>query len=91
MISTYKIFHKRIYAFIYAFICMAVAFITALLFTLIWYFFIQSADLSNISIIIGVALAIGLIWTYIIAGISFAVQYFYCRKLIASKNDKALL
>lgn len=91
MVSTYNIFHKRIHAFIYAIICMAVAFIAALLFALIWYFFMQFVELSNISLVIGIALAISFVLTYIIAGISFVVQYFYCRKLIASKNDKVLL
>lgn len=84
MVSTYKIYHKRVHSFIYALICMAVVFITALLFALIWNSFMQSADLSNISLIVGVALAIGLVWTYIIMVLSFAVQYFYCKKLIAN-------
>lgn len=87
MISTYSIYRKRLHAFVYGFICAVASFITAIILAIIWKFLFSFFDHSNTALFIGIALAIGVVWLYLLSGISLAAQYFYCKKLISKQSE----
>lgn len=90
MFSVYAINRRRIHAFIYAFISIMGTVIVLIPAGLGLYFFMQSIDLTNTLLLICGLLFICLAGLYLSTAVCLAVQYLYCKKLVARQNTQYL-
>lgn len=86
MFSVYAVNRKRSQVFLYDFAAMIGMLIVFIPMGLGIYFFIQNADLTNTILVMSVELSIALVGTYLMTGVCLAIQYLYCKKLVALKN-----
>ncbi|MDE7168308.1 MAG: hypothetical protein K2O28_05615 [Clostridia bacterium] len=90
MFSVYKVNRKSSQVFFYDFVAMIGMFIVFIPMGLGIYLFTQYADLTNITLVVGVELSIVFVGLYLMTAVCLAVQYLYCKKLVANKNAQNL-
>ena len=90
MFSVYAVNRKRLQVFLYDFAVMIGMLIIFIPMALGIYFFIQNADLSNKTLVAGVVLSIVLVGLYLMTAVCLAIQYLYCKKLVARRDMQYL-
>ena len=90
MFSVYAINRKRTEVFIYDFLAMALCLLVFIPFAIGIYLTVYFIAPANTAVLISLILLIVILGSYAMAGICLAVQYKYCKKLIARQNTEYL-
>ena len=90
MFSVYAVNRKRIQVFFYDVAVMIGMLIIFIPMGLGIYFFMQNTDLTNTALVMSVVLSIVVGGLYLMTAVCLAIQYLYCKKLVARSNMENL-
>ena len=90
MLSVYAVNRNRKQVFLYGVASMIGMLIIFTPIGLGIYFFILYADLTNTALVLSVLLLISLVGLYLMTAVCLAIQYLYCKKLVARQNMQYL-